>query len=588
MRRWIGSCVVVCLVASGAVRAAPPFEGVDSGLAPMRALIERYAADRGNLHRFYDTPMSATGRERERSFLSAWRDALEVVHFDGLDREGRVDYLLFRNELRYRASRLDHDREREAEVAPLLPFAHRIVDWCDAHRRLEPVDPATVASDLAALAAEIAAAGEDVAALAVEGGEERTESAAFPRAVANRAARMLDRLRRSLREWFEYHDGYDPMFTWWCRAPYEAAAEALETYAKHLRKELVGVDGDDADVDADAIVGDPVGREELLRMLRHEMVPYTPEELVAIAEREYAWCLAEMNRASHDLGFGDDWRAALDHVKSLHVEPGRQPALIRDLAREAVEFIEARDLLTIPALCRETWRMEMMSPERQKVSPYFLGGESIIVSFPTDDMAHADKLMSLRGNNIHFSRAVVHHELIPGHHLQGFMNARYRTHRRIFRTPFWIEGWALYWEMLLWDLDFPQSAENRVGMLFWRMHRCARIVFSLSFHLGDMTPEEAIEYLVANVGHERNNATAEVRRSVGGDYGPLYQAAYMLGGLQIRALHRELVGSGRMTDRDFHDTVLRQNAIPIEMVRAAISDVGLEPDYEPRWRFYDE
>jgi uncharacterized protein (DUF885 family) len=322
-------------------------------------------------------------------------------------------------------------------------------------------------------------------------------------------------------------------------------------------------------------------------MLASEMIPYTPEELVEIAHREYEWCRERMLRASRELGYGEDWKAALQHVKSLHVEPGRQPELIRDLAWEAVEFLEDRDLVTIPELCKETWRMEMMSPERQKVSPYFLGGEVIIVSFPTDGMAHEDKLMSMRGNNRHFSRATVHHELIPGHHLQGFMNARYRTHRRIFRTPFWGEGWALYWEMLLWDLGFPQSPENQVGMLFWRTHRCARIVFSLKFHLGQMTPEEAIDYLVENVGHERNNATAEVRRSVSGDYGPLYQAAYMLGGLQIRSLRSELVDSGQMTDRAFHDAVLQQNSIPIELVRAALTGQPLTTDFSSSWRFYD-
>ena len=82
----------------------------------------------------------------------------------------------------------------------------------------------------------------------------------------------------------------------------------------------------------------------------------------------------------------------------------------------------------------------------------------ISVSFPTDGMSHEEKWMSLRGNNIHFSRATVHHELIPGHHLQFFMTDRYNRHRRArSATPFWAEGWALYWEMLLWDLDFPQS-----------------------------------------------------------------------------------------------------------------------------------
>ncbi len=179
-------------------------------------------------------------------------------------------------------------------------------------------------------------------------------------------------------------------------------------------------------------------------------------------------------------------------------------------------------------------------------------------------------MMSMRGNNIHFSRATVFHEVIPGHHLQGYMTARYKSYRRLFSTPFWGEGWALYWELLLWDRGFAKSPENRIGMLFWRMHRCARIIFSLSFHLEKMTPKECIDLLVDRIGHERDNATAEVRRSFTTSYGPLYQAAYLLGGLQLRALHRELVESGKMTDRDFHDAILKENEIPIEMVRASI------------------
>src|SRR6185436_9807195 len=184
----------------------------------------------------------------------------------------------------------------------------------------------------------------------------------------------------------------------------------------------------------------------------------------------------------------------------------------------------------------------------QRVNPFFLGGETIQVSYPTDSMTTDEKLMSMRGNNPAFSRATVFHELIPGHHLQGFMTDRYNPHRDLFGTPFWGEGWSLYWEMLLWDLGFAQTPEQRMGMLFWRAHRAARIIFSLKVQLGTMTPDEAIAFLIERVGHERANAVAEVRRSFNGSYSPLYQAGYMLGGLQFRALHHELVDSHRMTD----------------------------------------
>lgn len=122
-------------------------------------------------------------------------------------------------------------------------------------------------------------------------------------------------------------------------------------------------------------------------------------------------------------------------------------------------------------------------------------------------------------------------------------------------------------------------------MLFWRKHRAARIIFSLAYHTGEWKPEQCVDFLVDNVGHERKNATAEVRRSVMGGYSPLYQAAYMLGGLQIRKLHEEVVGAGEMTEREFHDFILQQNAIPIELIRARMRSMPLTRDYKAQWEF---
>jgi uncharacterized protein (DUF885 family) len=330
----------------------------------------------------------------------------------------------------------------------------------------------------------------------------------------------------------------------------------------------------------------PIGREALIAELAGEMIPYSPEELLVIAQNEYRWCEAEMKKASRDMGIGDDWHKALEKVKTLHVEPGKQPEMIDGLAREAIDYVQRHQLVSVPPVAASTWRMEMMTPQRQLVNPFFTGGEVISVSYPTSTMAHDAKLQSMRGNNIHFSRATVQHELIPGHHLQLFMTARYNTQRRPFNTPFWIEGWALYWEFVLYDHGLAKTPEDRVGFMFWRMHRCARIVFSFSYHLGKMTPEECVDYLVARVGHERDNATAEVRRSFEGNYSPLYQAAYMLGGLQIRAMRRELVESGKWTETDFHDAILRAGNMPIEMVRILLTQQPVTGDFQTSWKFY--
>ena len=44
-----------------------------------------------------------------------------------------------------------------------------------------------------------------------------------------------------------------------------------------------------------------------------------------------------------------------------------------------------------------------------------------------------------------------------------------------------------------------------------RSHRCARIIFSLKYEMGEMTAAECIDFLHKRVGHELRNAIAEVR-----------------------------------------------------------------------------
>ena len=124
-------------------------------------------------------------------------------------------------------------------------------------------------------------------------------------------------------------------------------------------------------------------------------------------------------------------------------------------------------------------------------------------------------------------------------------------------------------------------------MLFWRLHRAARIVFSLNYHLGRWTPQQAVDFLVDRVGHERANAEGEVRRTT--IDAPLYQVAYMIGGLQFRALYRELVES--KTD-DGDGVPRRRPARRLHADRAAcgarLSGQPLTRDYRAQWRFYGE
>ncbi len=535
-------------------------------------LLTHYEADLGSLERFYFVNNSPERRERMRSFFVDYQNRLKALPFESMSVGGRVDYLLFSSELDDRLYELAREEKEVGQLTKLVTQGDAIYQVERRRRRGEVLNSQEVARQLNDYNKQLKTA---VSKLSTEPN--------YTKALAARAEGIVKGQQKALKSVFDFYNGYDPQFTWWVTRPYYTLDSTLTTYAAALKKKV-----DPATLpkdDGSGIIGNPIGREELIRQLQLEMIPYSPEDLVDIANKEFAWCDAELLKATKEMGFGNDWKAAQEKVKQSFVAEGHQPEAMLKLYNESIEFLKKHDLITIPPIAEETWRMRMIPPKQQLISPFFLGGEVLQISYPTDEMDHDDKLMSMRGNNPHFSRATVHHELIAGHHLQGFLNDRHKAYRQWY-TPFWTEGWALYQEFVLWDLGFPRGPEDRIGMLFWRMHRCARIIFSLNYHLGRWTPQQCIDFLVDRVGHERANAEGEVRRSFTGNYGPLYQLAYMIGGLQFWSMKKELVDTGKMTYKQYHDAVAAQNSMPVEMVRAIITNQPLKRDFKSNWKFY--
>lgn len=551
-------------------------------------LVTQYMQDVRAIQHFY-SPMLRQGRgfsnsvsvlnspeQRQRltTLDRGYLEQLAKLDFKAMSVYGQVDYVLLKRNIDDHLLTLSQEEKQYGDVSKYLGFAEKIYELEKTRRRGGNVDGQQVATVLNETAKQVTAIGEDL---------KKVES--LDKSVADFGEEAIQGLKTRLKGTYDFYAGYDPLFSWWVPAPYATLDSLLSTLSKSIKSKgkLVTTQKEDKS----GIRGVPIGRQELIRQFKTEMIPYTPEDLIRLANQEFAWCDAELLKASQEMGFGKDWKKAQEKVKNSYVAAGSQPELILKLYNDAKDFITKNNLYQYPEIADETWGMQMMTPERQLVNPFFLGGRNIIISYPTSTMEHEDKLMSMRGNNPYFSRPTVQHELVPGHHLQFYMSSRYKAYRSEFRTPFWTEGWALYWELLLYDKGFAKTPEERIGMMFWRMHRCARIIFSLNYHLGKWTPQECIDFLVDRVGHERANAEGEVRRSFEGGYSPLYQVAYLLGGLQIFSLKKELVDSGKMTFQQFHEAVMRENSMPIEMVRATLTNQSLTPDFQTQWKFYE-
>ncbi|TCD01569.1 DUF885 family protein [Pedobacter psychroterrae] len=504
---------------------------------------------------------------------------MQQMDFNSFSVYGKVDYLLLSKEIQADLVRLEQEQKEDASIAIYLPFAADIYAMEKERRRGNTIDAPVMAARINVTLKKVRTT---LATLKKNAKPTKEQTGVLLAAIEG--------LKSRLSGFFNFYQGYDPAFSWWIPKPYEALDKALDEFALSLsmKPENETVVKTDAAKDTDyGIKGTPIGQQALLAQLKAEFIPYAPEDLVKIAEKEFAFCDSELLKASSEMGFGNDWKKAQEKVKQSYVAPGKQPELIVRLQNDALDFIRKNDLIQIPALAEETWGMVMMSAERQLVNPFFTGGREISISYPTSTMKEEDKLMSMRGNNPYFSRGTVQHELLPGHHLQYYMNSRYKNYRELFTTPFGVEGWTLYWELLLYDKGFAKTPEERIGMLFWRMHRCARIIFSLNYHLGKWSPGQCVDFLVDRVGHEPANAEGEVRRSFEGGYSPLYQIAYMIGGLQLMAMKNELVDQGKMSYNEFHERVMKENLIPMELVRATLTEQQLPRDFKTQWKFYD-
>jgi hypothetical protein len=583
------------VVCSKQISAQPLNSNLFLQSSEMHDLMVQYSADMGSVTRFYATTTLGGGggarggqqgsgynsperRDRMLKLIASYEKRMNDINFDKMSIYGKVDYILFKRVVDDAKDKLVAEQTEYNKISRLLPFSDNIYNLEKPRRRGLNVNGEEVAKQMNEINKAVVKAKMDL-----------QKEEPMDNKLASIAIEAVRGLQASLKNEFDFYNGYDPLFSWWVPKTYSDLDSSLGSYATAIRGKGKNMDAKPKD-DGSGILGISVGRDELVRQLNREYIPYTPEELIAIANKEFAYCDEELLKASREMGFGDNWKAAQEKVKNTYVPPGKQPQEMFELYKQSVDFLKKYDLISIPELSEETWRMIMMTPERQLVNPFFTGGETLSISYPTNTMGYEEKLMSMRGNNPAFSRATVHHELIAGHHLQGYMTARNKIYRRELlgtNTPFWGEGSALYWELLLWDLKFPKTPEDRIGMLFWRMHRCARIIFSLNFHLGNWTPKQCVDFLVDRVGFEKANAEGEVRRSFVGGYSPLYQLAYMTGGMQLYAMKKELVDSKKITLKQYNDAIYSEGSMPIELLRAILTNQSISRDFKTNWRFYN-
>ena len=305
MLRPVAATVLTLALAPVASRAESPPVAAESEL---RDLVSWFSTDRQALGRRYPVDASPERLERRGRFLDEWQKRVEAVDFEPLGVEGRIDHVLLRNRIDYEKRLLAREEGSLREAWTLLPFAVEILAMNDARIRMETMDAPKAAAALAEVADRVTAFRNGL--------EGRIDS--VDRLAAFRAQEQLGEVEDALESWYGFYADYDPLFTWWASAPYGGLTDALGGYRSFLRERVLGISAGGVE----PIVGTPIGSDALVYDLLSEFIPYSPDDLLAIADREFAWCEEELRKAAREMGFGDDVMAAIEKVKTLYVPPG--------------------------------------------------------------------------------------------------------------------------------------------------------------------------------------------------------------------------------------------------------------------------
>jgi len=160
------------------------------------------------------------------------------------------------------------------------------------------------------------------------------------------------------------------------------------------------------------------------------------------------------------------------------------------------------------------------------------------------------------------------HEAVPGHHLQIALAQEIDDlpdFRRFTGPTAFVEGWGLYAESLGEELGHYRDPYSKMGQLIFDMWRSIRLVVDTGIHAMGWSREDAIRFFRENAGKSEVDIAVEVDRYI---VWPAQALAYKIGQLKFRELrtHAEKELGDRFDPRGFHDRVLEEGALPLEMV----------------------
>ncbi len=314
----------------------------------------------------------------------------------------------------------------------------------------------------------------------------------------------------------------------------------------------------------------PQGRDfYAFRVRRMTTTDMTPEQIHRLGLSEVARIRAEMEEVARRAGFAT--REAF--IEDLRTNPVHYPRTGEELMRVVARLTKRIDghmpslFETLPRLPYTIREIPAEIAEGTTTAYYSPG--AIEAGIPGIYWVNTSKLDQ---RPLWEMPALTVHEAVPGHHQQIAIQQEldlpeFRRHATFF-TAF-VEGWGLYSERLGIEMGLYDTPARDMGRLSYEMWRAARLVVDTGIHAFGWSRQRAVDFMLDNTALSPANIDAEVNRYI---TNPGQAHAYKIGELRIRALRTraEQALGPRFDLRRFHDAVLGQGAVPLDVLEAQI------------------
>ena len=350
------------------------------------------------------------------------------------------------------------------------------------------------------------------------------------------------------------------------------AGDAFDAFGQFLQQKREQAAGDYA-----------VGEELYTALLKEkELLPYDARALRERGREQYDLLAAELRRLAREIAGTDDWVGLLDKLNKVHAPtPDAMRVEYAEWTERARSFLRDTGLVTLPQ--GESCSVEPSPPFQRPIlavasynrPPAFsdsLAGH-FFVPYPPDNTPDEEIQKRLEGNCSAGIPTTAVHEAYPGHHWHLVM-AHFNPSklRQVFNTSYFSEGWALYAERVMREQGFFTDPKHQLYQYEATIFRAARIIVDTSLHLGEMTFDEAVTFMVQKGNLTEPNARAEVGRYCSW---PTQASSYLTGMLEIVDLRTRWLAKKGKTDvaalREFHDKLTSSGAMPTSLAERAIA-----------------